>query len=64
MFRISTIVLIKRKLTIIDDKIQTVDVLHISYLNSSRRCSSCESREIFSHANKNRFRTEHVYQTR
>lgn len=46
----------------IDDNIQKAEVLRILYLKSSRRCSSCEPRELFSHGNKSRF-TEHVYQT-
>lgn len=46
----------------IDDNIQKAEVLRILYLKSSRRCRSCEPRELFSHVNKSRF-TEHVYQT-
>lgn len=46
----------------IDDNIQKAEVLRILYIKSSRRYSSCEPRQLFSHGNKSRF-TEHIYQT-
>lgn len=45
----------------IDDNILKAKVLRILYIKSSRRYSSCEPRQLFSHGNKSRF-TEHVDQ--